>query len=48
MVMNSFGKRNFMQPMGRPKMQSKCLDFIFLISLGGGRGGCENFFLIFP
>jgi hypothetical protein len=25
-VMNSFGNRNFMQPMGRLSMHSKCLD----------------------
>jgi hypothetical protein len=26
-VTNSFGNRNFMQPMGRLSMHSKCLDF---------------------
>jgi hypothetical protein len=33
MVMNSFAKRNFMQP-----MLSGCLDF-FSFKVGGGRGG---------
>jgi hypothetical protein len=37
MVTNSFGNRNFMQPMGRLSMHSKCLDFIFLSFKGGGR-----------
>jgi hypothetical protein len=27
LMMNSFGNRNFMQPMGRLTMHSKCLDF---------------------
>jgi len=30
-----FGNRNFMQPMGRLSMHSKCLDF-FLLSFGAG------------
>jgi len=47
MVMNSFGKRNFMQPMGRPKMQSRWLDFFPLKFGGGGCGGCEDFFSFF-
>jgi hypothetical protein len=38
MVVNSFGKRNFMQPMGRPKHAIKVPCF-FLVSLGGGAGG---------
>jgi hypothetical protein len=40
MMMNSFGNRNFMQPMGRLSMPSKCLDFFpfkFWIWGGGGR-----------
>jgi len=37
MVTNSFGKRNFMEPMGRPQAcTSRCLVFFFLSS--GGRG----------
>jgi hypothetical protein len=28
MVRNSFGKRNFIQPMGRPKHALKCLGFL--------------------
>jgi hypothetical protein len=48
MVMNSFGNRNFMQPMGRLSMHSKCLDF-FLLSFGfGGEGGFFSFFSLFP
>jgi hypothetical protein len=44
MVMNSFGNRNFMQPMGRLSMHSKCLDFfLFKFWIGG-----EDFFFIFP
>jgi len=51
--------RNFMQPMGRLSMHSKCLDFyfFFLLSFDGGGGGVwfrvggwaggEDFFLIF-
>jgi hypothetical protein len=42
MVMNSFGNRNFMQPMGRLNMHSKCpsfLSFEFWVGRGGG-----NFF----
>jgi hypothetical protein len=45
MVTNSFGNRNFMQPMGRVNMPSKCLDFIFLSFVG--RGGCIFFFFFF-
>jgi hypothetical protein len=48
MVTNSFGNRNFMQPMGRLSMHSKCLDFFFLLSFGKGFGGVgrgeEDFF----
>ncbi len=46
--MNSFGNRNFMQPMGRLSMHSKCLDFIFLLRflLGRGRGWDNRFFFI--
>jgi hypothetical protein len=46
MVMNSFGKRNFMQPMGRPKHAIKVPCF-FLVSFGGGEGwggGVEGVF----
>jgi hypothetical protein len=41
MVMKSFGNRNFMQPMGRLRMHSKCLDFFFPLSFGVGR---QDFF----
>jgi hypothetical protein len=39
--------RNFMQPMGRLNMHSKCFDFL---GGDGGRGGGEggNFYFIFP
>ncbi len=37
MVTNSFGNRNFMQPMGRLSMRSKCLDFFSFKFLGRGR-----------
>jgi len=40
MVTDSFGNRNFMQPMGRLSMHSKRLDFF----LGGGWKR-EDFFL---
>ncbi len=43
MVRNSFGNRNFMQPIGRVSMHSKCLDFYFLLNFGWGGGG-EDFF----
>jgi hypothetical protein len=40
MVMNSFGNRKFMQPMGRLSMHSTCLDFFsFKFWVGG-----EDFF----
>jgi hypothetical protein len=42
MVTNSFGNRNFMQPMGSLIMRSKCLDFCF------ERGGGESLFHLFP
>jgi hypothetical protein len=43
MVMNSFGKRNFMQPMGKAQsMHSRCLGF-FPFKFGGwGRGKGEG------
>jgi hypothetical protein len=41
MLTNSFGNRNFTQPMGRLSMHSKCLDLFFLSF--GARGG-EDFF----
>jgi hypothetical protein len=43
MVTNGFGNRNFMQPMGRLSIHSKCLDFFFKNILGGG--GAGDFFL---
>ncbi len=37
--MNRFGNRNFMQPMGRLNMRSKCLDFFsFKFWVGVGEG----------
>jgi len=45
MVMNSFGNKNFMQPMGRLSMHSKCLDF-FSFRFRGGRGGGGIFFIL--
>jgi hypothetical protein len=50
MVMTSFGNRNFMQPMGRLNMHSKCFDFIFLLSFGWGKGKGDFFFsfYLFP
>ncbi len=49
-VMNSFGNRNFMQPMGRPNLQSRCLPSfpIKFGGRGGGRGWEEDFFGGFP
>jgi hypothetical protein len=38
MVMNGFGNRNFMQPMGRFSMHSKCLVLGGWVGGGGGRG----------
>ncbi len=46
MVTNSFRNKNFMQPMGRLSMHSKCLDF-FLLSLPGGEGGGKEDFFLF-
>jgi hypothetical protein len=53
MVTNRVGNRNFMQPMGRLSMHSKCLDF-FSFKFGGG-GVCvcvcvegAGFLFIFP
>ncbi len=43
MVRNSFGKRNFMQPMEGPSMHSTCLAF-FPFKSGGG----ERFFSFSP
>ncbi len=45
MVTNSFGNRNFMQPMERFSMQSKCPNFLFLKFWVGGK---DFFFFIFP
>jgi hypothetical protein len=47
MVTNSFGNRNFMQPMGRLIMHSKCLDFSFLLSFEKGGRGLRGFFSFF-
>ncbi len=44
MVTNSFGKRNAMQPMGRPKHALKAPCFLFLFSF---EGAGEGFFFIF-
>jgi hypothetical protein len=45
MVRNSFGKRNFMQLMGRPNNAFKVPIYFFLLSLrGGGRRGFFSFF----
>jgi len=38
MLTNSCGNRNFMQPMERVSMHSKCLDF-FSFEVWGGCGG---------
>jgi hypothetical protein len=47
MVTNSFGKRNFMEPMGTPQACTQCALFCFLLSLGG-RGKDFFFFPFFP
>jgi hypothetical protein len=46
MVMKSFGKRNFMQPMGRPKhaFKAPCLFSFYVLGWGGEE---ERFFFIF-
>jgi hypothetical protein len=49
MVTNSFGNRNFMQPMRRLNMHSKYLDLFFYKILGGahaGGGGLFSFFFL--
>jgi len=46
MVTNSFGKRNFMQPMGRPKDALKVPCF-FPLKVFFGKGGRRIFFHIF-
>jgi len=47
-VMNSFGNRNFMQAMGRPNLQSRCLAFC-PIKFGSGSGVGGGFFWgLFP
>ncbi len=43
MVTNSFGNRNFMPPMGRLSMHSKCLGF-FSFKFWVGGVWCEDFF----
>ncbi len=45
MVMNNFGNRNFMQPIGSLCMHSQCLDFFLLSFEWGGEGGFFSFFL---
>jgi hypothetical protein len=46
MVMNSFGNRNFMQPMGRLSMHSKCPDFFSFKFWGGGEEDFFHFFFV--
>jgi len=46
MVTESFGKRNFMQPMGRPKRALKVHCFFSFYVLEGGEGK-RDFFVIF-
>jgi hypothetical protein len=46
MVMNSFGKRNFMQPMGRPNCTQGALLF-FLLGLVGWEGEGRRIFFQF-
>ncbi len=49
MVTNSFGKRNFIQPMGRPKHALKVpFFFSFYVLEKGGEGGREIFFSWLP
>jgi hypothetical protein len=49
MVTNSFGNKNFMQPMGKLSMHySKCLD-LFSLSFWEGGGGVDVLhFALFP
>jgi hypothetical protein len=47
MVMKSFGKRNFMQPMGRPKHALKAPCFFSFYVLGCGGGAEEKIFFHF-
>jgi hypothetical protein len=47
MVMLSW-KRNFMQPMGRPKHAIKVPCFLSFQVFGGGGGGGRRFFSFFP
>jgi hypothetical protein len=48
MVTKSFGKRNFMQPMGRPKPAFKVPCYFFLSCFGGrGERERERFFCHF-
>jgi hypothetical protein len=46
--MNSFGKRNFMQPTGRPKHALKVPCFFFHFKFGWGKEREKGFFFIFP
>jgi hypothetical protein len=45
MVVKVFGNRNFMHPMGRLNMHSKCLDVFSFKFFGGGEGGFFSFLL---
>jgi hypothetical protein len=45
MVTNSFGERNFMQPMGRLSMNSKCIVFFSFKVWGGGGRRIFSFYL---
>ncbi len=47
MVTKSFGKRNFMQPMGRPKHAFKVPCFFSFYVLGKGEGRGRDFFSFF-
>jgi len=50
MVMKSFEKRNFMQPMGRPKhaLNAPCFFSFYVLGCWGGGGGRKDFFSFFP
>jgi hypothetical protein len=47
MVLNSFGRRNFLQPTGRPKHTPK-VPYIFQFGGGGGGGFRRGYFPVFP
>jgi hypothetical protein len=44
MVMKSFGKKNFMQPMGRPKHALKAPFFFSFMFWGGGGDLVDDIF----